>query len=548
MWREHYRKIFPTFVFYFEGIQDDVRRNTVRQVRSLGSRDEKFFSRTVTHVITTRDIPKAKDLGTTDARVTPNEESQGQDASVKTINPVLLKPGNSSRKNLFDDALHKKANAQGQPMPTDVDTRRQQSGQGDILSRARDMGMKIWALEKLERMLETLFAGNENERPSNHNLRGTRITAVPSRGVVSREADLSQLLKKEKIQGPADRDLTVATQEMVPLRGCYVYVHDMLGQTRPVMVRDYAVPTVKEDGKWPQFRNTGPGKCPFIEDPNHVRKQQLQQRVQAKTETTAPRTRATSNIGVSKSMALGNVDGARALTERNSNLPLRQMTVDSMEEDSLNKPLEPPKVIPAKRSNTDDLPPMYTSAQANRRPLPTFAGGQPIASGMQPSNITSAIRSNYISSISSTAPVPGASRAGSSKEINQLKRKVFERTSAPSANSAGSYANDVRAAINDDRAVPSRAAKRKAQENLAGIIEEESACGRGQAPRRAALQRKRSADRDPKPGYCENCREKFDDFEVHVATSKHQKFGRVKENWRELDDLLSQLVRPMLKR
>lgn len=36
-WQRHYRKVFPTLVFYFEGIQDDVKRRISRQVQALGS-------------------------------------------------------------------------------------------------------------------------------------------------------------------------------------------------------------------------------------------------------------------------------------------------------------------------------------------------------------------------------------------------------------------------------------------------------------------------------------------------------------------------------
>lgn len=36
-WREHYRKVFPSFVFYFDGIPEDVRGRIGRQIRMLGA-------------------------------------------------------------------------------------------------------------------------------------------------------------------------------------------------------------------------------------------------------------------------------------------------------------------------------------------------------------------------------------------------------------------------------------------------------------------------------------------------------------------------------
>lgn len=36
-WQKHYRKVFPTFVFYFESVTDDIRSRCVRQIRALGA-------------------------------------------------------------------------------------------------------------------------------------------------------------------------------------------------------------------------------------------------------------------------------------------------------------------------------------------------------------------------------------------------------------------------------------------------------------------------------------------------------------------------------
>lgn len=70
-----------------------------------------------------------------------------------------------------------------------------------------------------------------------------------------------------------------------------------------------------------------------------------------------------------------------------------------------------------------------------------------------------------------------------------------------------------------------------------------------------------------KPGYCENCRIKYDDFTQvsfdcfqvttsrsmlmtcplqHVLTSKHRRFAQNPKNWIELDELLTKITRPLL--
>jgi regulatory subunit for Cdc7p protein kinase len=74
--------------------------------------------------------------------------------------------------------------------------------------------------------------------------------------------------------------------------------------------------------------------------------------------------------------------------------------------------------------------------------------------------------------------------------------------------------DDMRAALNHEYAQPTRAAKRKAQDAL-GYIKEETAPAEEEreARKSAALRRRKTTEKELKPGYCENCREKFNDFD-----------------------------------
>jgi regulatory subunit for Cdc7p protein kinase len=502
-WQRHYRKLFPQFAFYFDSVSAPEKDKLMSRARILGSvctpphpmsrhvanttqREIKFFSREVTHVITTRTIPTDID---------------GSSSSHKgAVNPTQLE----NKKSVFDAVLEK-------------------SDRGDILYKAKSLGMKIWSVDKLQRMVDTMFNKETGEDASSYPTR--QAMAAQQKG---RPADLQRLLQNEKM----DRDhvMALASQDMIPLRGYYVYVHDMDELTRPVMIREYQK-VEKEKGKWPQFRASGNGKCPFVEDPHFGRRQQEEQEVRrvARQAAPAPRTRAASAM-----------QEKNALVE-NNNLARRPsapvVVVKQEEEDA--KPLDPPKGLPLKRCNTaDGAPPMFGSAQASIRAMPRFIAGEPVASGLHQSNITSAIRSQMISS---TAAAP---RAGNSKEVNQLKRKVLEKNSVPSANTNSGHSsvmNDVRTALNQEHSQPMRAAKRKAQESLGHIHGDDDE--ERQARKAAALRRRKTAEKELKPGYCENCREKFNDFDEHVVSRKHRKFAATTENWAELDQLLRQLDR-----
>ncbi|KAL2354947.1 Dfp1/Him1, central region-domain-containing protein [Cryomyces antarcticus] len=552
-WQRYYRKVFPQFVFYFESIPEEVRVKASRQIAMLGAKEEKFFSKAVTHVVTTRTIPP--EIHTTSPAdgqtISSNANaSRGDNAGPKTINPSLLDRIADSRSqaaekkpsSLLDTTLQKRAHSVNQPH--DFEARRVQAGNSDILYKAREMGMKIWALEKLQRMMTTMFT-DTGDQPHGHNTRSnSTATLVPSR---EREADLQQLLKNEKLNGPADRDMAVLTSDMVQFRGYYVYVHDMDEQTRPVMGRDYPKPANKENGKWPQLRLTPAGRCPFVEDQAHTRKLQNQLREQdakkakeGSPAAAAPRTRTRAAAAVAATKTENPVLGE---IQSNARRGLRDVAYER--DTKPPKPLDPPKVIPAKRGNPSDsnsVPSLFGSAQANLRTMPRMIGGEPVASGLQQSSITSAIRSQIVSSTAISSTAPGA-RVGTSKDIQQLKRKVSEKNSVPSNNSIpSSYMNDMRAAINGDRAPPPRAAKRKAQETLGFIHEEED----GQRPlkRSVIIRKKKVGEKELKPGYCENCRDKFEDFSEHILSRKHRKFALTPDNWKELDELLVQLDRP----
>ena len=78
-----------------------------------------------------------------------------------------------------------------------------------------------------------------------------------------------------------------------------------------------------------------------------------------------------------------------------------------------------------------------------------------------------------------------------------------------------SYMNDMRAAINNDNEPPPRAAKRKAQETL-GVVPEDDENTRDRtrvAHKKPERKRSKPAEREAKPGYCENCRDKYEDFD-----------------------------------
>ncbi|SLM34057.1 Zinc finger, DBF-type [Lasallia pustulata] len=568
-WQRHYRRVFPQFVFYFESVPDDVRLRCSKQVLALGAREEKFFSKEVTHVVTTRAIPPGSDATASSIDTNPSPSvstSSLHTNQSRTINPSLLERSLESiqtrhqtfaakSKFAFDASTGRRLHVNGinnYNNNQDVESRRQPAGNADILHRAKEMGMKIWQLEKLQRMMTTMFDTDMDlQPPHGHNTRSNTVNDVGA-GRLSRDVDLSHMLRNEQLHGSLDRDTAVASRELILFKGPYIYIRDVDEKTKPVMVKEYAKVSHRGDGTWPQFRAASTGKCPFIQDLAQNRrefeKEKARERgmlARARLENgAAPRTRAiTALSGLESTKMQPPLPSKRKRPLEEAENGANQMTRGVDRTPGLGS--DPCTAIAAKPRNPENLVRQFPPAVG-----PRLHGGEPAASGMQPSNITSAIRSQMVSS---TASAPGA-RAGTSREVQELKRKVLEKNTGPTFTGipTSRRMTDLAGAARAESNVPAaRQAKRKAQEKLGFIHEDFTPSEEEENARKATLvkkanasQKKRVGEKDPKPGYCENCRDKFGDFDDHILSRKHRSFALAQDNWKELDALLSHLGRP----
>jgi len=104
-------------------------------------------------------------------------------------------------------------------------------------------------------------------------------------------------------------------------------------------------------------------------------------------------------------------------------------------------------------------------------------------------------------------------KAGTSKEIHGLQRKVLQKASTPAVSDMSS--RRVADMSHDGTSFTRSASLGRAKVEGAG--EEDQNVRQREKLRRAAsnpvAKTARQKPRDPKPGYCENCQDKFDDFE-----------------------------------
>lgn len=363
------------------------------------------------------------------------------------------------------------------------------SRNNDVLHKAREMGKKIWSLEKFQNMLNVLLE-SETSHANAYGVRSasTRSQYGTSRG--SHEPNLLQLLQHERLNGPSDRDPTAIHRELTYFKGPHLYIWDMDEKQKPIMVREYPKVVNKADGDWPQFRSVGNGRCPFVEEIDVPTKEHRRQREQEKARAAAAAKRE-DPVPILKPPQIPMpkpVTGKRSLTEmEDGHNRVRPVTPTEL--------FNPAKVAMMKQSDASQQNAFMSRAATGR-----LHAGEPVASGVQPSTITSAIRSQMISS---TSGVAGA-KAGTSKEVHGLQRQVLQKAAPASQDISSRRLAEVSMDVASSRSTTmGRHTSRPAE-----VQEDES-----QKTEKKAHTQTLKSKKDLKPGYCENCQDKFRDFD-----------------------------------
>lgn len=533
VWKNHHRARFPKSLFYFDQIPSDVAHRLKRQIAALGGRETAFFSVDVTHVVTSRPIPAEDPTARDNAHSTASEKVAAQPETVQaeTINPSLLTRAStvSTKRKLLDADLRVRAN-RIPPLPSDQ-TLRVPKKAADILVRARDMKKRIWTAEKLFRMTALLLETDpyRSVEIAYGHLKTSHATQSESRGAEDR--NLLHLLQKERVNAPSDHELTY-------FKGPYIYVYDIEEKQKPIMVREYNKVPDKSKGDWPQFQTAAVGRCPFIED------SEIREAREAKEAATEAQQKARAKVdGQAVNETKPVLQPPRMAPPRpvTGKRTLREMELGHNRQSSVTSADIPTRSRGIGVENVDLSRKAFTSHAATGRLL----GGEPVASGLQRSNITSAIRSQMISS---TATTPGVI-TGLSKEVHCLQRQVLKWPSATMSRDHNSRPV-TETSLREDTLTKQPPTLSRTSNRKLELSNKESKVNGGAETARSASQaaprkksREREHERELKPGYCENCAEKYTDFDEHIESENHRNFAENDENWVALDDLLVRLAR-----
>ena len=343
------------------------------------------------------------------------------------------------------------------------------------------MNKKIWSLEKFQRVLNLLV---DDESRSG----GYQCGASAQKQ--AEEPNLLQLLQNERINGPADRDPTAAGKELHFFIGPYIYIYDMNEKQKPIMVREYKKVADKTAGEWPQFRSVAGGRCPFVDDGDR------DVRVVEKDQAMKP-----VKVQEARSLAKA-VTGKRTLAEMEDG-------------QKRGRPARTVFQAPKLALHSRDL---KQNAFTSRATAPRLLAGEPVASGLQQSKITSAIKSQMISS---TTGALGA-KAGTSKEVQGLQRAVLRRHGGAVSQEVSAQPGAERRSQEENTSTQAQSSFSHCRQKLDRIEERPLSNTQKSKPRSQAVAAKLRKP-DPKPGYCENCLDKFDDFD-EVCNHYHDSF------------------------
>ncbi|GAA5868653.1 hypothetical protein JCM3774_003614 [Rhodotorula dairenensis] len=488
-WRKSYRKAFPSFVFYFDAIDVATQSALYNAVTKLGASVANFFDKEVTHVITSRSIPAAFSKAAS-GKENIDSAPLGKAAQAGTTSTRVRRPTAKSPRIYELPNGHRVRNSESA-----VDQNPFIDSQ-DILTKAFACKLKIWACDKLQLIVDRI----------NH------VSPHKDKKGLQRDPSLPTLLRDEQLYGTRERDPVVPRNDMYYFPGnkMYLFVEDSTGEHRPVVIKEYDKPKKNEDPSWPVLWGGVEGRSGFYHYEGPALTYERRQLPAPPAPAAAAAAPATTGFGSTAPRTVApNLRRAVSL----QNVTRHQSTLEQCYLDG---------VACAER-------------EMNRR-----RGSYIAASG------NSQIITSNIASATSTAARSGAAqanRAGANPYVDKRLAVLSNRNvsvsgggllgSAASAGSAGT-ANVPR----------NRIAALKQTERPAGGLKRSVSVDAGlNPPRFAAAPPPAQREESKKPGYCENCRIKYEDFAAHVRSSKHRRFALNPKNWAELDLLLEKIER-----
>lgn len=352
----------------------------------------------------------------------------------------------------------------------------------DIFHDAVNLKIKVWDYDKVFRFLKNL--------------------GFSESAGLERSGNLSNLLKEEKIFGSTDRDPHARRDDLHYLEKKFIYVYDLSQAVRPIAVREWA------SDSYPSLHLTMDGKCPFIPDTSDNLEKKKARRLQ-KFEATK------SYRELLKKISYDIINYARdGVTISNSMFSGTSTSTDSVHSDGT--------TTAASGSTVKD-------ETAEEKEAASESRDQVFSTTLTSYNFKAPATLMRLSSVVQ----PGGNNSTSK----------FYDVAASGYNGASNAMQ-----FSMDSTLNSVAQQQNQQGNgLGPTVSQVPSKNINNLKRRIFMKRQiqkaegREREREQKPGYCENCRVKYNNFEDHINSNRHRNFACNDENFKDIDELIATL-------
>ncbi|KAH9040041.1 Dfp1/Him1, central region-domain-containing protein [Lactarius pseudohatsudake] len=369
-----------------------------------------------------------------------------------------------------------------------------------LLLKAIEWKMKIWTVAKLESVLDRCQA------PTNPELSRTGPTTTAPQ-------TLSRLLQSERLHGTTERDPNERRLgfHYFSKNSYFILVEDLNDELATIHASEYPIKKGrdgKESGDWPILYCHPRARGPFIEfDRNEARRAERAERQErAREQERIQRATRLREQEVQRKIRADRLQAKKAGDLRRSVSMVNLHRRLPVGED--NRTAQDLVDLDAEAGDT------FESANASGY----LASGYMAASGNS-MTITSTTGTTSTSGLSvrGTLQMPHALR-------ERLQQQILMSRKVGLGINMGQKENDGN---NGEMGPPSAIPERK-------ILRKSKSTNTMKLPKR---------EETTKPGYCECCRMKFDDFQKHIVHRKHQKYATNPDNFIQLDFLLDRVRR-----
>ncbi|KAG2732280.1 hypothetical protein G9P44_004697 [Scheffersomyces stipitis] len=375
----------------------------------------------------------------------------------------------------------------------------------DIFSNVSQLKIKVWDYEKVFRFLKNLginiVTGIDESVHRMVQLSGGDVSNVSKS--TKHKDNLYNLLKEEKIFGLTDRDPNAKRDDLHYFDKNYLYVYDLSQKVRPIAIREW------NDSSYPVLNLTLDGKCPFISDPNDVNTERKMLRRMRKWNASQQYRdllkKATnsmmSNIKNGIQLTTTGFSGTSTSTDKVHD---EEVTIEEATSSSRKAEAEAEAAYDDKENEFDDEDTTTILSQPKR-----YNFKQPV----MPISLS---RNSSCIQVVSNSKVLDVAASGYNGASNAINMSMDSNSAVQGGNGLGPMTSQV----------PSR--------NLNNL------------KRRIIMkkQQRRSAEKEKEeltPGYCENCRIKYDHFREHINSTRHRNFASDDRNFKDIDNLIASL-------